>query len=69
VRKLKAGRVASSAQPVFAQCVSKDVGISRDYGSARRPIAVAGRSERVAVVKGFEPLEGVNPHTLSRRAP
>ena len=23
----------------------------------------------VAVVKGFEPLEGLHPHTLSRRAP
>ena len=59
------GRVRSviMGRPSFTAICTK-TRIARSAPKSRR-----AERRAMAVVKGFEPLEGLHPHTLSRRAP
>ena len=64
-------RGKKNAQPFRLQVIPADHAIGSqiprtDSRQAKTPLKAGFR---MAVPVGFEPTEGVNPHTLSRRAP
>jgi hypothetical protein len=65
---------ASAFVPLTAKTTDLYASLAESRGGRHetdRPAEGPARSStlRTAVAAGFEPAEGVNPHTLSRRAP